>query len=349
MLKPVMLLAAALSLPACTQLGARARINPTSVAVYPKANISAEGSKGDPSGDQQCLLARGIYDSKQGAINLDCFYFPEDRPGAEGSKSFPAYDRAVPGVTYGGKTIAPSEAKIARNRLASILIKHADDVCLIEKGRLVAGQSTANFPLSFLTQSLSGASTIVVGDRAKSILSGLATLSAGTQDNVNASFYRNQIVQAIGRSLDQERERHLESLAAARPQDIEAYTVDDMIAGVNAYHQACSFEHGLQVLLDAALDANGAAAALESRTRDRALADLRARRAELQEQYGVALKDKTAAGTALAASLLEKIQALDDKIQGLVVARADKLLVSPNAGDTQEEHGPKPPPTDGAK
>lgn len=350
MLRLLLVLASLLSLPACTWLGARARINPSSIAAYPDTDVpwrprtaaAADQSK------QPCRLVNGIYDSKQGAIDLDCFQFPEEDAVPAGQRR-PAYDRAA-GVIYSPTALTEVErlerARVARNRLAGVLLKHADDACLIEKGRLVATQSTTNFLLSFLTQSLSGASTIVGGDRAKSILSGLATLSAGTQDNVNATFYRNQLTTAIGRSLDQERSRLLEAVNASKTQAIDAFTVDDMIVAVNRYHQVCSFEHGLQVLIDAATDAKGAASALDSRARDRALEELYARRNDLTRSIDRlrALKTRTPGDNDRITELEADRKEIDDKIQGIVLARAQKLQTEPSAGDTSEVHPPEEAP-----
>ncbi|HEV2569303.1 hypothetical protein [Sphingomonas sp.] len=354
MLRTLLIAGMVMTLPACTWLGARARINPSSIAYYPgtawdsnadKASIDAApsptrveaGRDGRRVLRTPCILTGGVYDSKQGAIDLDCFAFPDDR-------TRPAYDLAsgfdaLKETDADKKAAMLDRARFDRNRLAAVLLKHADDACKIEKGRLVAVQSSSNFLLSFLTQSFSGASTIVGGDRAKSILSGLATLSAGTQDNVNATFYRNQLTTAIGRSIDQERSRLLEGINSSRTQSIDAHSVDEMIMAVNRYHHACSFEHGLQVLIDAATDAKGATSALESRSRDRAIEELRERRRDLlalrKQITGTSESDESRR-----AEILEDIKEVDDKLQGLALARADKLLTEPSAGDTSEVHPP---------
>ena len=326
MLKLILPLSLLATLPACAQWKASARINPSTVAVYPGGvgrHVDRLGSSTAPGGRAPCPLTAGLSDSKRGAINLDCFEFPED--SGEGPIT-PAYDRAVPGLLQSAQGAA-----VARNRLSAVLIKHADDVCVLEKGRLVATESSANFILSFLTQAFSGASTIVTGERTKSILSGVATLASGTQDNVNATFYRNQLVQAINKSIDKERERILTQIIASRAQGWEEYNVDDMIRLVNSYHQACSFEHGLQVLLDAAVDGSGAAAVLESRSRDRAILELENHVKFLKGQIDGAEEPRKA-------ELQKQLKEAEAQLHGLRMARAQKLIVNPNAGDTSEKH-----------
>jgi hypothetical protein len=281
---------------------------------------------------------------------LDCFQFPEDSLD-KGSRPT-AYERATVGHWLARETnrptlpvdaedlkVASTRAANARNRLNAILVKHADDVCVLEKGRLVATESSVNFFLSFLTQSFSGASTIVQGELAKTILSGVATLASGTQSNVNATFYRNQLIQAINKTLDSERDRIREKLAADRSRDIDSYTVDEMIVGVNAYHQACSFERGLQVLLDKALDKSGADAVLASRSREAAIAEL---------GHHINMIDLRITTLGASDANKDEVEALKKqradaqaRLNGLVMARTDKLMVNPSAGDTSKAHEPE--------
>ena len=113
-----------------------------------------------------------------------------------------------------------------------------------------------------------------------------------------------------------------------------------MIAAVNRYHQACSFERGLQLLLDAASDAKGATSALESRARERAIEELLEQRKDLEKQRA-GIKGADTESVARRAAIDAAIQTINDKIFGLRVARADKLLADPNAGQTSEKHGSK--------
>ena len=122
---------------------------------------------------------------------------------------------------------------------------------------MVANESATNASLSIATTALSTVSTIVGGELAKSILSGGAAITSGTQDHINANFYRNQIVQAITRAIDGRRSAILTEIVAKRQLNNDVYSVDEMIRLVNTYYQACSFEHGLQVLLEASVNTAG--------------------------------------------------------------------------------------------
>jgi len=322
----------------CSTLSNSARINPQTVAVYPGAK--GEGDKSI----EPCPLTKGLSDSNRGAVDLDCFQFPEhiekrgdDHKATDLGKIF-AYDLAA-----GIQEVAPQkgtifktvkegdttkiDTKYYRDRLAALLTKHADDVCVLEKGRLVATESTANFGLSFLTTALSTVSTIVGGEKAKSILSGLAAISSGTQDNVNATFYRNQLTQAINKSIDQERGRLMINIVAERSQGISDYTVDDMIRLINDYHHACSFERGLQLLLDAALDTSGANAVLEKRSREVAIANWERYIAKLQANINNATGD---AKTLWESQLNEAIA----KLHGLMIATTAEQARGNDAADT---------------
>jgi hypothetical protein len=339
-------LGCALALPACSQWKATARINPSTVAVYP-GGIGPKLAARHGGDATDCPLTGGYSDTKRGAVNLDCFRFPESTGVTPLGP--PAYDLAVPAPPPepARAKAAREAAATARNRLAAVLVKQADDICVLEKGRLVATESSANFLLSFITQAVSGASTIVSGERAKSILSGIATLSSGTQDNVNATFYRNQLIQAINKALDRERANIMVQINANRARDIDAYTVDEMIALVNSYHQACSFERGLQVLLDAALDSKGAEAALQNRSRDSAVQKLKAQVAYLRTQ-----REAAEDGSELEASLDKQIADLLAQITGIETAAVEKSLAQPSAGDTTEKHTTeekKDPAPDGGK
>jgi hypothetical protein len=233
----------------CEMMASRARVDPSTMAMYPtKPARSAAATL-------ECPLVRGLGHSKAQAIDLGCFTLPGDKEIA--------YYLATRGVAD-------------RTRLEAALLKQADDVCVQEKGRMTANESITNASLSFASTALSTVSTIVGGEQAKSILSGAAAIASGTQDNVNANFYRNQIVQAIGQAMDTERNAILTALISKRATKIDIYPADEMIRLVNTYHQACSFEHGLQALLKASINQEGLNAVIAER-------NLRSRAAILQK------------------------------------------------------------------
>lgn len=221
---------AALPLSGCTRIYAQSRVDPQTVAVYPQS-IPAP-VKGSPDGSAACPV-RVRYDTHRGAVDLDCFRFPGDL-----SNGPTAYQQAV-----GHDDL--------RNRLAAILMKHSDDVCTIELGRLTANEAAVNATLSILTSGLAAASTVATGDVAKSILSGLATTTNASRGHINAEVYRNVLSPAVARAIESERDRKRAAITLNLVKPSRDYSVDLMIMEVNDYHQVCSFYRGLTLVVDA--------------------------------------------------------------------------------------------------
>jgi len=311
---------------ACQSPGTSSRVDPHPVAVYPGG--IPDGSPGAGSAaNTSCPLTNGLHDNNQGSINLDCFRFPPEVAGDT------AYQLAsMPGDI----------GRAYRNRLMSVLITHADNICVQEKGRLFTTQATANFALSFLTTALSSASTIVGGQRASDILSALATQANATRSNINENFYRNQITQAINSAIDRERQRLMTQIVASRSLDQAAFDVDQMIALVNSYHHACSFERGLQLLLDASLDSSGANAAMEERSRESSVAELERHIANLRRMLTGTLSDATR--TSVETQITEALA----RLHGLRMAGSQRMVTAPTPQDAAPPaQEPPDPPGDG--
>lgn len=230
---------AGLALGGCHTLQIQSRTDPHTIAQYAPGGGVRSLRRDGPSLDPDiCPLVATARDDHRGAIDLDCFRFPEDRgpPGARVATGQPAYFRAV-------------EDGLARNRLASILLKQSDDICVIELSQLRANEATVNTGLSTLTTTLSAAATIVGGKLAKSILSGTASAISGTQSHINVQVYRNQISEAVAQAIEVDRARQRDLITGKYGEGVKTWTVDDAIRMVNAYHGTCSFYKGLELLL----------------------------------------------------------------------------------------------------
>jgi hypothetical protein len=163
--------------------------------------------------------------------------FPEDlRPPTGVTEGQLAYARAV-------------ESKRERNRLSALLLKHSDDLCTVELGRLNSNEATVNTSLSVLTTTLTTVANIVTGERASEILTGAATVASGSRDHINVHVYRNQVAYAVSRAIALERQTRREAIESRYIDAPDLWTVDDAIRAVNAYHQQCSFYKGLELLL----------------------------------------------------------------------------------------------------
>ncbi|HEX8063840.1 MAG TPA: hypothetical protein VF535_11555 [Allosphingosinicella sp.] len=208
----------------CSTLQNQSRVDPRTVANYPRDDRI--------EGDANCPMEIGG-DTHGGAINLDCFRFPDQKP-----KGKTAYDLAVDG-------------QVERNRLAAILIKHADDVCTQELGRLTANEAITNTALATVASTLSGIATIVTGAHAKEIFAAGSGLATASRSHVNAHVFRNVLSTAVSRAIHIERDKQRAAIQAQLAKDSAAYNVDQMVVEVNAYHQTCSFYRGLTLVLEA--------------------------------------------------------------------------------------------------
>lgn len=214
-------------------LQVQSRVNPVTPAVY---------------SERACGRTRVVSsDTRNDAIDLDCFTFPENAPLA---KSIEPPPRDI--LAYTLATQTPE----ARNRLTSIIIKHSDDICTMELGRLTANEATANTALSIVGTGLSTAATVVGGELAKSILSGGAALASASRDHINVHVYRNTIAQAISQVITAERKIERDKIQEQYKTDLKLWSIDDAIREVNVYHQQCSFYKGLELLLKAANNSN---------------------------------------------------------------------------------------------
>lgn len=223
-LKLALAAGAAALLGGCTTLQNQSRVDPRTVANYPRDD-RIEGST-------NCPTEIGG-DTHGGAINLDCFRFPDHGPNGN-----TAYELAV-------------DRLVERNRLAAILIKHSDDVCTQELGRLTANEAITNTALATVASTLSGIATIVTGAHAKEIFAAGSGLATASRSHVNAHVFRNVLSTAISRAIHIERDKQRGAIQAQLAKDPTVYNVDQMVVEVNAYHQTCSFYRGLTLVLEA--------------------------------------------------------------------------------------------------
>lgn len=285
----------------CTTLQNQSRVDPRTVANYPRDD-RIEGSKTCPASLDG--------DTHGGAVNLDCFRFPEDDPNG-----ITAYELAAD---------RPTE----RNRLAAILIKHADDVCTQELGRLTANEAIANTALAALSSTLSGIATIVTGAHAKEIFAAGAGLSTASRSHVNAHVFRNVLSTAVSRAIHIARDKKRGEILAELTKDSVKYNVDQMIVDANSYHQTCSFYRGLALVLEAV-----------DRTKfeegDRA-AGLRAGLEVLENQIQRLEAQKLRAATGGTGGIEDQIAALRDEQNKRILELTTLKVETPGGGQTPQ-------------
>lgn len=263
-------------LSSCATLGSAARVEPASIAQYPPTGGCTE---------------------KGGAINLDCYHFPD----ANGLMTVPADGKALSGKITGGTITAPrfsgstvlmtiSNAKVdlavpaydlavndkaARNRLASVLMTRADDICVRDSAAIYANEAAVNGLLNIIVTGLASAGTIVTGERAKTVLAGVTSFTSGSRDHINATVYKNQVSQAVTASMAAERKRLRDLLEGRKNEGVDTFSVDDMARAANEYHQACSFYKGLELVLTSSQEYPKLAAFVNREAADREVERLR--------------------------------------------------------------------------
>lgn len=248
----------------CARMGRLARVNP--VTVVDQKQTSAA----------KCPLVSGIAGGQTFAIDLDCYKFPgqtDAKPNAKGAvENDKAADKTSDNVADKAKPIGATAyvqanndvTGIVRNRLEAVLLRQADAICEVEKGQIYANEAATGVFSDFAASALSTTSTIVGGQQAKSILSGLAGLATATKSNITANVYKNQIVPAITNVMDSDRSDILTKMTARHGETIDSYSVDEMIRMANSYHQACSFQNGVQQLLKASINKAGSDAIIKT-------------------------------------------------------------------------------------
>lgn len=233
-------------------LESQARVDPRTVAGYEAHQESRGPTAASPHG---CDVRRLRGDAYDVPINLDCFKFPEQE-----GKGDIAYVKAA-------------SAKADRNRLASILMKHSDDICTKEMGDLSAREAISNTALGVATSLLSGLGAVVTGEHAKAWLAGGAGLTNATRDHINAEVFRNVLASALAKAIDNDRAVRRKLITDDFTDEPTTYSVDQMIADVNRYHHSCSFYNGLVLVVDAVNRASPTIAA-EYRDKSAGIADL---------------------------------------------------------------------------
>jgi hypothetical protein len=292
----IALLGASVALNACTSMGRMARVDPVSVVNQKHA---------------KCALIQGIDGGEPYALDLDCYTFP----GEEDSKK-----------AYALATTSDTE----RNRLEAVLLRQADSICELEKGQIFANEAMINSALDFISTSLSTTSTIVGGEQAKSILAGLAGISTATRSNITANVYKNQIVPAITNVMDAERKRILTEMAARHTEKVTIYPADEMIRLANSYHQACSFQNGIQLLLKASINKAGSDAIIKAINLRNGIENLKGNLTAYKSMNAANLGN---------AEVAAKIKSMDDKLVQMALEFTENAQAIESATITADTPG----------
>lgn len=351
------------------------RVDPVTIATYPGgAHAGGEGLSMEArvNATNGCGLARGPYDYHIGAINLDCFRFPEDwgnrsttneqiaqhtseradiemrnadaartrfrdATSARRSATAATLSPATPSVDPPSLPslrpwLAYSRAatnRVDRNRLTEILLKHSDDICTTEMGRITANQATVNASLNILATGATTVANIVTGDQAQSILTGIGTFAGASRSHINADVYRNVFAHAISRAITTERDKQRDAIVARYNEEPETFTIDAAIRAVNRYHGQCSFYRGLDLLLSAVENNTTLERSLRERERQVQIGQIEEEIARLRSD----IRNPAARGT--------NVTSLQERLNALVLQRSS-LVTSPISVSRPETPNPQP-------
>lgn len=332
---PILILVSSLALSGCTALGrleAQSRVDPRTIAIYPLAGTTGASSK-------DCEVPRAGGDYRDGAIRIDCVHTDAIEVGPAAAGTVPAAAVANQNLAFGLYNEAARGNKIMRNRLASVLMKHSDDICTVELGQLTAREAMVNTGLGMATSALSTISSLVMGDFAKSALASGASFTNASRDHINAEVYRNILSTAISSAIDEERRATRQQLVDRFTIETADYSVDQMVMEVNRFHQGCSFYHGIGLVLKK-VNRPGSSAANARRSIGVALNDIEGQIARIDRQF----KGMKANDPRLAA-LVEQRAELEVTRTDLIKELADARLIA-DEGDTLPTKPKADPPVD---
>jgi hypothetical protein len=176
-------------------------------------------------------------------INLDDYKFVDQRGAANGQT---AYAQAVTDTTG-----------VARNRLQMAIMTAADKHCAIHKSRALATFNNINLWSGLVGAGLAGAAAVAKGEIAQRLAAG-AGFAQAARTEANTDIYRQALIEAIFKALDNERQRQEQLIQTRRSKGIrfDGYPVDDAIRDAFLYADACSIYEGVTLLNQAVANAN---------------------------------------------------------------------------------------------
>lgn len=147
---------------------------------------------------------------------------------------------------YSDPAIQSETAVDRRNRVQQRLILASDINCGIFTDRLYKIQGSGNFALGALATMMGGAGAIVTDVDSARILSGLSSITSGVRAEANEDFFRKQWIEALAKAIDNERNRMREQIDAHKGDTIAEYPVEEAVAEVLRYNDACSVVSALK-------------------------------------------------------------------------------------------------------
>ncbi len=156
----------------------------------------------------------------------------------------------VPQACWEGGTDASNACQAARNRIIVDWVSASDALCAEHVKTIFGNEASFNIAAGTLTNVLAGAATVVGGAVAKSALSAGAFLANSERSLVNETVYKSVLVPAVVKKIRMLREDSRKQIVSRLKDGVPDYSIHEAILDVVAYHQSCSFMHGLQKALE---------------------------------------------------------------------------------------------------
>jgi len=171
-----------------------------------------------------------------GPIDLDTFVL-------WGQKD-PAVDTIQQDI-LAGTTISLAQAKEARNDLKSALVQHSDLICAYTEAQMEGNSDIANFSTGIVASGAGALGAIFTQATPARIFSGVSGFANSTQTAINQDFFKNALTFSIIEKIDSSRTAQLSIINGHNDDDINTYTLSEMLSDVFKYHNACSFYEGI--------------------------------------------------------------------------------------------------------
>lgn len=133
-----------------------------------------------------------------------------------------------------------------RYRVQQRLMGASDMNCGIFTQRIYGIQATGNFALGSIATGVGGAGAIVTQVNTARLLSGLSAITSGVRAELNEDFFRKQWIEALVKSIENERNRLRTDIEARSAKTISEYPVEAAVADAIRYNDACSLVSGLK-------------------------------------------------------------------------------------------------------
>lgn len=137
------------------------------------------------------------------------------------------------------------DAPAHRAQIQDRLIAASNQRCNIYTTYLKRISTYNNGIFGTLTTILGGAGSIVTGENAARLLSGLAGISSGTRAELNQAIFESVATSVIVPAIHKNREEVLTNILSKRAKPLTEYTVEGAIADAIMYHGGCSMDAGI--------------------------------------------------------------------------------------------------------